>query len=33
MQNVMSYVLENPVKAELVDDWQQWPYTYLNPNY
>ena len=33
MQNVVSYVLENPVKAGLVDDWQQWPHTYLNPEY
>ena len=33
MQNVMAYVLENPVKAGLVDDWQQWPHTYLNPAY
>lgn len=33
MQNIMAYVLENPVKAGLVEDWQQWPHTYLNPAY
>ncbi len=30
-ERIISYVLENPVKAGLVDDWQQWPYTYLAP--
>jgi REP element-mobilizing transposase RayT len=25
------YVLNNPVKAGLVEDWKDWPYTYVNP--
>ncbi|WP_375419379.1 transposase [uncultured Hymenobacter sp.] len=29
MPRIISYVLENPVKAGLVEDWQQWPYTYV----
>ena len=28
MQNIISYTLENPVRAGLVDEWQQWPYSY-----
>ncbi|AIZ64335.1 hypothetical protein PK28_12765 [Hymenobacter sp. DG25B] len=28
MERVISYVLENPVKAGLVDDWQIWPHSY-----
>ncbi|MGI4874213.1 MAG: REP-associated tyrosine transposase [Janthinobacterium lividum] len=28
LERVIAYVLENPVKAGLVDDWQKWPYTY-----
>ncbi|MCO5197536.1 MAG: hypothetical protein M9928_12035 [Anaerolineae bacterium] len=27
-RRVVRYVVENPVKAGLVDDWQAWPYTY-----
>ena len=30
---VMWYVLNNPVAAGLVDHWEEWPYTYLNPEY
>ena len=29
LERIISYVLENPVKAGLVEDWEQWPYTYL----
>jgi REP element-mobilizing transposase RayT len=25
------YILNNPVKAGLVDDWKKWPFTYVNP--
>jgi putative transposase len=25
---IMRYVLNNPVKARLVSEWQEWPYTY-----
>ena len=28
MQRVVAYVLNNPVKAALVESWDQWPYTY-----
>ena len=30
LARITSYVLENPVKAGLVAEWQQWPYTYWN---
>ncbi|MFC7669529.1 transposase [Hymenobacter humi] len=29
LERVLAYVVENPVKAGLVEDWEQWPYTYL----
>ena len=29
----MWYVLNNPVKARIVTDWQQWSGTYVNPKY
>ena len=32
-ERVMWYVLNNPVKAGLVNDWRGWPATYLNPDY
>ena len=28
MQRIVAYILENPVKAGLAADWQQWPHTY-----
>ncbi|UYZ57991.1 REP-associated tyrosine transposase [Hymenobacter latericus] len=28
MQRIIAYVLENPVKAGLVADWQKWPHSY-----
>ncbi len=31
LERVVAYVLNNPVKAGLVEDWQQWPYTYWAP--
>ncbi len=31
LERIVSYVLENPVKAGLVAEWQQWPYTYWAP--
>lgn len=31
LPRILSYVVENPVKAGLVEDCQQWPYTYLAP--
>jgi REP element-mobilizing transposase RayT len=30
-QRILTYIIENPVKAGLVKEWQQWPYTYVNP--
>ncbi|MCY7350935.1 MAG: transposase [Cytophagaceae bacterium] len=33
LARIIAYVLNNPVKAGLVDDWTKWPYTYLNPDY
>ena len=29
----MWYVLDNPVKAKLVDEWTQWPGTFVHPEY
>ena len=31
LPRIISYVVENPVKAGLVEDWQQWPHTYVTP--
>ena len=28
MQRIIAYVVNNPVKAGLVESWEQWPYTY-----
>jgi len=28
LESVVAYVLENPVKAGLVEVWERWPYTY-----
>ena len=28
---IMWYVLNNPVKAGVVKEWKEWPYTYLHP--
>ncbi|GAA4496277.1 transposase [Hymenobacter ginsengisoli] len=32
LDRIISYVLENPVKAGLVDEWPKWPYSYLAPS-
>jgi putative transposase len=29
LERIISYIVDNPVKAGLVDDWQQWPFTYV----
>jgi len=29
LERIIAYVVENPVKAGLVDDWQRWPFTYV----
>ncbi|GAA4363558.1 transposase [Hymenobacter saemangeumensis] len=31
LERVVAYVVENPVKAGLVETWEQWPNTYLAP--
>ncbi len=28
-RRVLRYILENPLKAGLVDEWEQWPYLYV----
>ena len=28
LKRIVSYVLENPVKAGLCEDWEQWPFSY-----
>ncbi len=30
---VMMYVLNNPVKAGLVNHWREWPHSWLNPDF
>ena len=30
---IIAYILNNPVKAEPVEYWAQWPNTYLKPNW
>lgn len=29
VENVINYILNNPVKAGLVEDWINWPWTFL----
>lgn len=29
-ERILAYIVNNPVKAGLVSDWQEWPYTYVN---
>lgn len=30
-QRILEYIVNNPVQAGLVDDWQAWPYLYIDP--
>jgi putative transposase len=30
--NIEYYIIENPVKAGLIEDWQQWKFTYWVEN-
>ena len=32
LEHTIWYVLNNPVKARLVDSWEQWQWTYCKPN-
>ncbi|MEN9563618.1 MAG: hypothetical protein RIR73_1862 [Chloroflexota bacterium] len=29
---ILDYIVNNPVKAGLIEKWQDWSYTYINPN-
>ena len=29
LDRIIRYVLENPVKAGLVDEWEKWPYSFV----
>jgi putative transposase len=31
-RRILTYVLNNPVKARLVQDWDQWPWSYCSPD-
>jgi putative transposase len=33
LQNIIGYVLQNPVKAGLVESWEQWKYNYISPDH
>jgi len=33
LENTLKYTLYNPVKAGIIDEWEQWPYTYCKPEY
>ncbi|MBD2752126.1 transposase [Spirosoma validum] len=33
LNRIINYVLQNPVKAGLTENWQDWPHTYLSPRY
>lgn len=33
LPETISYVLNNPVHAGLVDDWSSWPYHWISPSY
>ncbi|MBC3783721.1 transposase [Spirosoma utsteinense] len=33
LQRIINYTLQNPVKAGLVETWEEWPHTYLSPAY
>jgi len=28
---IVNYIVNNPAKAGLINDWRDWPYTYVNP--
>lgn len=31
-ERILKYIVNNPVKAGLVEEWQQWPFTYVAKN-
>ena len=32
-RNKSEYILQNPVRAGLIDDWQKWPYYWMPEAY
>ncbi len=30
--NIVAYIVNNPIKAGLVKNWEDWPYTFLHPD-
>ena len=33
LRNIVDYILQNPVKAGLINDWRKWPHTYIDEKY
>lgn len=33
LHNTLRYTLNNPVKANLVNHWQEWPHAYCKPDF
>jgi putative transposase len=33
LHRIVQYILQNPVKAGLCDQWQDWKWTYIKPDY
>jgi len=33
INNQIRYAINNPVRAELIDHWENWPWTYVYPEY
>ncbi len=31
--HIVRYILDNPVKARMVNEWEEWPYTYLKEDH
>ena len=32
-RNIISYILENPIKVGLAENWQKYPHSFVNENY
>ncbi|MEX0660333.1 MAG: transposase [Balneolaceae bacterium] len=33
LENTIKYTIYNPVKAEQIEEWKQWPFTYCKPEF
>ena len=33
LERIINYILNNPVKAGLAEDWKSWQFTYVNPHF